>query len=723
MRKKEKSTPGRDRKSKWAGLLLVLVAALTLEATSLIQSYFTKNGIREESSRRADSHLVAIRDQILDVIDQAELAVRNNVWVASLVIDRPDSLSFICRRIVEDNDAVVGSTVAMVPGYRLSRPLFAPYYFIQDDSLHFRSLATEAYNYPETEWFRKPIELGEGYWSEPYVDEGGGDMLMTTFSMPVRDRRDKIAAILTADISLDWLTDLVSSDKAYPNAVNFIISRDGRFMVSPEEEAILEKKIDDVIVLLRDSVGFRKATQAMLAGESGNMPVLFRDQLYYIYYAPVKRTGWSLAILVPHDDIYGAMRRIDWIVRLLQILGLAMLILILRAFVRSRNRYFDLNERKERMEGDLQIARKIQMSMVPKPFSELSGGNNLDISATIISAKEVGGDLYDYYIRDGRLFFCIGDVSGKGVPASLVMAVTRTVFRTVSAQEDNPALIVKRMNEGLEEMNENNMFVTFFCGVLDLSSGHLSYCNAGHNPPMILTDEIQTLPVEPNLPLGLDAGMDYVGQEVNLQSDDAIFLYTDGLTEAENEAHEQFGEERTKEALHGRKSSEAHLREIGEHVSVFVGDAPRSDDLTMLFIHYLGKGHHLTLTNDISQISRLKGFVERVVGSDRKDSPLASELNLALEEAVSNVIFYAYPKGTKGTVELNASCVDDELHFVLSDHGRPFDPTAVPEVDVNAGMDERRIGGLGIHLVRKIMDSVEYTRKDGENILSLTKKI
>ena len=348
-----------------------------------------------------------------------------------------------------------------------------------------------------------------------------------------------------------------------------------------------------------------------------------------------------------------------------------------------------------------------------------------DISASIVPAREVGGDLYDFYIRDEKLYFCVGDVSGKGVPAALVMAVTRSAFRTVSAHEDSAERIVTTMNNGLTDTNDSDMFVTFFCGVLDLTNGHLNYCNAGHNPPVILTDSIQPLPVEPNLPLGIVTGVDFKGQEIDLAYDDALFLYTDGVTEAENEDQEQFGEERMKVALHGRKGSMEHLNNIQKEVAAFVGSAPQSDDLTMLFIHYLGNSHEnrITIDNDIKQISRLEGFVNGIASRHGLSATDASAINLALEEAVTNVVLYAYPKGQRGRIDLDSTFVDGHLEFALSDSGVEFDPTKAPDINVDASVEERPIGGLGIHLVRTIMDSVRYERKGGKNILRMTKNI
>ena len=180
-------------------LLLVFVAAVALEATALVQFYFSQNGLREEAKLRAEGQLEATRYEIMDIIDQAEAAVRNSVWIAQWCLDYPDSLQRVCQRIVADNPVVAGSTIALVPGYIKSRPLFSPYVCRDGDgSLKVLSLATEQYDYPSQEWFVRPLELGEGYWSEPYVDEGGGEMLMTTYSLPIRDSKGVLAAVITS---------------------------------------------------------------------------------------------------------------------------------------------------------------------------------------------------------------------------------------------------------------------------------------------------------------------------------------------------------------------------------------------------------------------------------------------------------------------------------------------------------------------------------------------
>ena len=714
------------KKSMRTALLLVFVAALTLEATSLIQNYFAQKSLHEEASSKAESRLNILESQIMDVINQAEAGVRNKTWIARWCLNFPDSLPRVSQLVVEDNPVLVGSTVALVPGYDRKRPLFAPYTFRDGDgSLVARSLATDDYDYPSQEWFTKPIELDEGYWSEPYIDVGGGDMLMTTYSAPLKDADGRTAGVITGDISLDWLTGLVENIRIYPNSRSIILSRAGLFMVSPSEDQIMTRTVHEVVGQLADSLAFMEVNRAMLNGETGEATLHINNEEHHAYYAPVERTGWSMCIIIPDDDIYGKIRRDNLLIKLFQLLGLIMLILILHSFIKSQLKASELYERKERMEGELHIASRIQMSMVPDSVKSFPERHDLDMAAVIIPAKEVGGDLYDYFIRDGKLFFCIADVSGKGVPASLVMAVTRTMFRAMSAHDDDPAHIVQSMNDSMAEMNENDMFVTFFLGKLDLSTGHLEYCNAGHNPPRALTDHIFGLPTLPNLPLGIMQGFPFTGQETDLIYDDALFLYTDGLTEAENSAKELFGEGRMDATLHGRKSAGDHLRDMQEEVEKFVGNAPQSDDLTMLFIHYLGTGmgYHLTLKNDIDQIELLAGFMDRVAEENDLDPGLAMQINLAIEEATTNVIMYAYPEGTEGEIDLGASRQGDKLIFTLADTGTPFDPTAAPEADTSASLEDRPIGGLGIHLVQTIMDVVSYKRAEGKNVLTMTKHI
>ncbi|MBR1447959.1 MAG: SpoIIE family protein phosphatase, partial [Prevotella sp.] len=383
-------------------------------------------------------------------------------------------------------------------------------------------------------------------------------------------------------------------------------------------------------------------------------------------------------------------------------------------------------------------ARAIQMAMLPKTFPPFPDCDEVSIYGQLTPAKAVGGDLYDFYIRDQKLFFCIGDVSGKGIPASLVMAVTRALFRTISAHEEKPERIVSQLSNTIAEDNEMNMFVTLFVGVMDLQTGHMDYCNAGHDAPLLISGDgtrLGLLPVDSNLPAGVMPGWAFSLQETVIDSGTTIFLYTDGLTEAENAHHGQFGDERVLDTaraicVDGCQSPRTLVEKMVDAVHAFVGEAEQSDDLTMMAIQYNPKAaadgehrHSITLPNDIATVPQLPQFIDEVAEDAALDASQTMSLNLAIEEAVVNVMEYAYPEGTKGTVNIVATIVNGVLSFVISDSGKPFDPTAKAEVDTTLSAEERPIGGLGIHLVRQIMDDVAYERKDNKNILTLRKKL
>ena len=276
-----------------------------------------------------------------------------------------------------------------------------------------------------------------------------------------------------------------------------------------------------------------------------------------------------------------------------------------QSLTRYVNELRDTTAQKAAMESELKIAHDIQMSMLPKTFPPYPERDDIDIYGMLTPAKAVGGDLFDFYIRDEKLFFCIGDVSGKGIPASMFMAVTRSLFRNISAHVVLPEHIAYALNNALTEGNETNMFVTLFTGVLDLATGHLHYCNAGHNAPLLVgcdvedsvphaDPQVRELPCLPNLPLGIMGEFQFEAQEVDLAPDTTIFLFTDGLNEAENAFHEQFGDERIVEVANRLLAKREHqpiniTYEMFQAVHNFVNGAEQSDDLTMLAIQYTNK--------------------------------------------------------------------------------------------------------------------------------------
>ena len=394
----------------------------------------------------------------------------------------------------------------------------------------------------------------------------------------------------------------------------------------------------------------------------------------------------------------------------------------------------DTTSQKASIERDIRIASAIQKGMLPEKFPSKTDRDDVQIYASLTPAKDVGGDLFDFYFRDEKLFFCIGDVAGKGVPASLFMAVTRAVFRTVSVRESMPDRIMATMNKIIAEMNKNSMFVTLFVGVLDLPTGHLYYCNAGHDAPLLIGAGVGMLPCDSNIPVGFRPSWKYTLQEAQVFTGTTIFLFTDGLTEAMDANQSQFQMERVTDVA-SQALAKQHLEpqqlisEMTEAVHQFVGNAEQSDDLTMMAIQYIRQQSDvklrksLVLPNDTQEVPRLNDFVAEVCEAVGLDSIVAMQVKLAIEEAVVNVMKYAYPQGTRGDVTIEAVSNDVRLKFTIIDSGKPFDPTVLPEVDTTLPAKERRIGGLGIHIVRQFMDSINYERSGNLNILAIRKNL
>jgi sigma-B regulation protein RsbU (phosphoserine phosphatase) len=293
-------------------------------------------------------------------------------------------------------------------------------------------------------------------------------------------------------------------------------------------------------------------------------------------------------------------------------------------------------------------------------------------------------------------------------------------------------VIVRKINRALCDQNDQNMFLTLFLGVLDCRTGELAFCNAGHNAPVHVPygHEPCTIEVKANLPLGVEPEFEFHPQKMHMEKNDLLFLYTDGLTEAENKRHEQYGEERMMNHLEDCRSLIADVSprrvvdEMQADVTRFVGGAQQSDDLTMLAIRY--QQDAIIMRNDIQQIPTLAEWIDSLGIPAELNMPV----NLALEEAVSNVMLYAYPDVKNGQVlvEFVRSCIDlnkpqEQIVFIISDGGIPFDPTQQPPADISLSLEDRAIGGLGIHLVLQLMDEVHYERVDEKNVLTLIKRI
>ena len=567
------------------GVLVLLTAAILMEVGSAVQYYFARNGIRNEVRQRAAFELQVKNLEIKQMLSRVETAAGNLHWVLEESIANPDSVYPILRHIMEKNPDLTGCAIAFLPDYYPSKGYwYEPYVFRNNDTLEDKQIGSADHNYLEAPWFTDGLVNPDGLWTEPYIDSDGSEGMVCTYTLPLCDASGRTVAVFGADVSLDWLGDLFEQ-KA--DVQTYLFSHAGRVMVCPDSTLVMRITLEETARLYQDTMAAH-LNEAVQGGKQGSTNVKYNGEKYYIHYSPVGgNTGWSMALFFPDKEIYKGLHRVSQLLLVSMFLGLLLLAFIMWRTFRGIRKLGEVNAEKERIGSELKIARDIQQGMLPKTFPPYPDCDEVAIYGSLVPAKEVGGDLYDFQIQNGHLLFCVGDVSGKGVPASLMMAVTRSLFRTVCARTTNPEEIMNQMNTAMSEMNENSIFVTFFIGNLDLKTGILTYSNAAHCPPVLVNETISTLQMDANIPLGV-MDWDYTRQEIHVGLDSIIFLYTDGLTEAENTTHGQFGEERMLVEL--EKMADATPRNLIDHISeviqVFESGTEQSDDLTMLAIRY-----------------------------------------------------------------------------------------------------------------------------------------
>lgn len=392
---------------------------------------------------------------------------------------------------------------------------------------------------------------------------------------------------------------------------------------------------------------------------------------------------------------------------------------------------------KARMQEELNVGRDIQRSMLPRVFPAFPDRKELELYAVLEPALEVGGDLYDFFlVDDHRLCFVIGDVSGNGVPAALFMAMTKIMVKTRAASDPSPASIVTHVNDALSADNDSCMFVTLYLGILNLRDGTLLTTNAGHNPPLLKRrdGQFEWLTAKDGPLVGPMSGIAFKESTIQLGPGDELFLYTDGVTEADNRRRELFGNDRLKRVLIQSRAVSVvdRLGEVMNAVRAFAVDTPQADDITMLGLRYLGvapsdvavRVFRQTMPNQLPAIPILQTAFERYVTQWEWAKPLIPTLNMALDDLLNNVVQYAFPNDpTEHHIELEGEVRDAWVIFTITDDGIPFNPLTVAPPDLSLLLHERDIGGLGIHLVRSMFDEVSYHRNVGRNVLTVKKKL
>lgn len=532
---------------------------------------------------------------------------------------------------------------------------FEPYVYRQNDTIKQMQVGSPYHDYFNKEWYKKALKAEKGYWSDPYFDDVATQVLMCSYTKPITDRKGRKIGVFGADYSLDWLYKYMQKNDKKTNkynplhllvnnkrsqktkAYNIIFDSKGTYIYHPDKKRIIKDNFYKNIQQTSDSL--RKLLEKGLAAKRKDYQRINIDGVEcYIFYTKVHHTNWANCIILPESRMTMPIYIIGLLLLALSGIGLLVAYKIISISIRRatmplhilalsadeiakgnfdallpemqqndeihylRDSFVNMQQsltqyiaqlkitttQKAAIESEIAIARDIQLSSVPTDFPKR---DDIDIYASLTPAKAVGGDLYDFFIKDGKLYFCIGDVSGKGIPAALFMMETKSLFRAYTSDKALPNHIVSRMNNVLCENNDKGMFVTLFVGILNISTGQLDYCNAGHEPPIVITQNAAEMYVKPIIPVGALADTQYQMQTTVLQPQSTVLLYTDGLNEAMDADGNMFGRERIySEIRFAIKEGKTHPKDLItnmiEAVHIHVGETEQSDDLTLFCIRY-----------------------------------------------------------------------------------------------------------------------------------------
>ena len=609
-----------------------MIVVLAMMAVIAAVVYFAVGKyMDDEAEQRFQIVVTRAHREVQRRLSEVYVANVNSAHEIERDIDEPDKLSAHLVRIVRQNPYVVSSRLLFVPDYYPEKGRFFVPFATRDtaDVVSAMRIDSVYHDYFDDDWYVERLKSDSADWVDPYFESPLltthiAPRLLTTHAIPIHNREGRPVAVLCSDLSLedmrmDMLQKVRKGKRNYEQNEKHksyccIIDRNGRYVLHPDRNRMLKDYLDA-------NVTFK--------GEQGAVSAIVDGVPSWVCYHTVKYAEWTVIMVAPKDLIQRHGRMLNTTILAAMLIGLAAIYLFCRQQVRkitlplhrfahsaeevakgnfaaplpdirdddeirllrdsfgnmqqSLGRYIDelktTTAQKSAIENELSVARRIQMSMLRTDFPERP---DLLIHAMLNPAKAVGGDLFDFFVRGNSLYFCIGDVAGKGVPAALVMTSVCGAFRLLAESESEPVRIVSRLNDMILRNNSMTIFVTFFAGVLDLGTGHLRYCNAGHIAPLV---DGQPLPVNSNLPIGAIPDWEFEAQEADLAPGSTLFLYTDGLKEAEAAGHRLFGEKRIIEVMQTTSPQpRALIERMTQAVADFVGDTEQSDDLTMLAI-------------------------------------------------------------------------------------------------------------------------------------------
>lgn len=703
-----------------------------------------------------------------------------------------EGLQQMLKDVVENNQDIYGATIALNPAQAGSSRGFAPYYFHRQGILTYANLADEQYQYPEQAWYRDTVAAGKPVWVTPYFDAGGGDILMTTYAVPVfrvdGDGQRFLYAVVTADIALAELEAFLRQLRQGDNGFGFLLSRTGIFLGAPDPDYLMHHYADLVSStegLERWSAMFKAALHGQIVSQQIPCPQF--SGACVLRMSKLESTGWPVGIVYSEKEILAPLRNYQFKTALISLLSLLIMAIAVVVVTRRITRPLEDLARtsgdiargkldtplprargsdevahliesfgsmkkdlktyiadletaaasRARLEGELGAARAIQMSMLPQGGEAIETTEHYCLWARVRPAKSVGGDLYSFYRAGNSLFFAVGDVSDKGVPAALFMARAISLIQQLAGTGITPALAMAAVNNALESGNDNCMFVTLFLGVLDLENLELHFASAGHTPPSLHRgDSVHSVEQDSGPALGLAPNLDYPDNCLQLQAGDRLAVFTDGIDEAFNADNAMFGIEGFNRALQAHRPCTTASTGAGllQAVDNFAGDTPQSDDITLLLLDIPAAGARSVnaLDKDLQRSVRSFTCGERLAGEVldwlqallQKTAGTAEakgELLVAAEEIVTNIHKYAQlPAAASITVTAESS--SELIVLEVSDPGMAFNPLQdSTRSTLGSATAEAEIGGLGIHLITTLTDQQSYRHEDGCNILRVTK--
>lgn len=525
---------------------LISVAAIAMVVAAIGQYIVMRNSMFREAELHARSELMATKQKIETAVVDVETMASSSTSAVTNITNIPDGLYALTQKMLNDNTDLTSSVVAYKAGYWNSQDsACAVCSFRNGGNIQRQRLADD---YLNEYWFTNALKTGKPFWDEPFMDHG---KMTARCVVPILDNRNQVFAVLAVTIPTDVLTKDIRGLSAYPNSYASLISRKGFQIVGPNES-----------VAETDALHFTESV--------GNI-------------------GWKLTMVCPNSDIGNNILSGRILVLVLMCLGILLLGFIVINSLLNLRTLKEAAEENSRMGDELEEARDRQSAMILKQPEDLPQRENLNISVGSITKSEVGGDFYDCFIGNDKLYLCIGDVAGSGVPAALMMAMTLSAFRTATRHSDNPAFLMEDINAVLCQQKKDKTTVKFLCGTLDLKTGELRYCNAGMHSPVLLTNNRNwEIEVDNNPRLGMSIDSHFTEQKTHLINENVLFFYTDELTEAKNSKGDMWGDKRLQALLESsfRMNSKELVNRIQKVITQHTDGSPLHDDITMMAIKY-----------------------------------------------------------------------------------------------------------------------------------------